>query len=313
MIKELELFIQKNNQPIYLQVAKAIRNAILNEQLKNGELLPSSRMLSAKLKIGRLTVMNALEELHAEGLIESKLRKHYFVTFEPELNKNIMRNNDETITVYEIKNQNETLSSQKSHLKYDMRSGVPELDLIPRKEIKKIYSHLIDNDHKDLFDYTTKTQGDLSFLNEISNYFRRKRFLLNKHYMTTNGSQEAIYLIAHHLLKKGDYVAMEEKTYQSAFDIFKKMNIKIIPIQTSPLSGINIKHFQKMIEQYPIKLIYLTPSHQYPTTFSMTYPQKIQIYQSCLSKKIKIIEDDYDFEDDYDIEGGNCVKTKKEK
>lgn len=50
-----------------LQLARSLRNAIHKGELKAGDLLPSTRVLSRALNIARGTVLEAFEQLKAEG------------------------------------------------------------------------------------------------------------------------------------------------------------------------------------------------------------------------------------------------------
>jgi DNA-binding FadR family transcriptional regulator len=56
-------------QPVYLQVAERIRDAILDGTFAVGEPLPSERSLQVTFGVGRTTVREALRALEAQGLI----------------------------------------------------------------------------------------------------------------------------------------------------------------------------------------------------------------------------------------------------
>ena len=58
--------------PLYRQLYKGLRQAILTQQLLGGTKLPSTRTLAAELEISRNTVLNAFEQLMAEGYLETQ-------------------------------------------------------------------------------------------------------------------------------------------------------------------------------------------------------------------------------------------------
>lgn len=58
-------------EPIYEQIKKAIKQAIYSNELKEGEILPSVRVLANDLKISFLTVKKAYDELETEGFIKT--------------------------------------------------------------------------------------------------------------------------------------------------------------------------------------------------------------------------------------------------
>lgn len=69
----------KMNLPIYEQIINQIRDAVVSEELRVGEALPSIRMLAKDLEVSVITIKRAYEELMAEGVIESKQGKGFFV------------------------------------------------------------------------------------------------------------------------------------------------------------------------------------------------------------------------------------------
>ena len=65
--------------PIYEQLKKAIKQAILENELKEDDILPSVRSMANDLKISFLTVKNAYDELEKEGYIKTVQGKGSFV------------------------------------------------------------------------------------------------------------------------------------------------------------------------------------------------------------------------------------------
>ena len=56
------------NRQLYLLLKKAM----LDQVLRHGERLPSSRVMAASLHVARNTVMSALSQLEAEGFLETR-------------------------------------------------------------------------------------------------------------------------------------------------------------------------------------------------------------------------------------------------
>lgn len=77
---DLDIIISNSSlNPIYQQISDQIKKQILLGKLKDGEMLPSIRVLAKELQISVITVKNAYEELEREGLIESAMGKGFFV------------------------------------------------------------------------------------------------------------------------------------------------------------------------------------------------------------------------------------------
>ncbi|MDO4555944.1 MAG: GntR family transcriptional regulator [Lachnospiraceae bacterium] len=68
-----------SGQPIYEQIATQIRNMILSGKLKDGDALPSMRLLAKELRISVITTKRAYEELEKDGFLYSVVGKGSFV------------------------------------------------------------------------------------------------------------------------------------------------------------------------------------------------------------------------------------------
>lgn len=92
----MDIIITNNSEtPIYEQIEEQIKAMILNGDLKEGEGLPSMRLLAKELRISIITTKRAYEELERDGYIESYTGKGSFVKG---INRELVR---ETV-VYEI-------------------------------------------------------------------------------------------------------------------------------------------------------------------------------------------------------------------
>lgn len=76
----MDIIISNNaDSPIYEQIKEQIKLMILNGELKEGDALPSMRLLAKELRISIITTKRAYEELEREGYIESFTGKGSFV------------------------------------------------------------------------------------------------------------------------------------------------------------------------------------------------------------------------------------------
>src|SRR4051812_37554563 len=74
---------RRGGQPIFLQIASALSQAIRSRRLKDGEPLPGTRELAGQLGLNRNTIVAAYEELHAEGLVQTRVGGGTFVVAPP--------------------------------------------------------------------------------------------------------------------------------------------------------------------------------------------------------------------------------------
>lgn len=84
----MELLIpldSRSKKPLYEQIYSHIRAEIRNGSLKAGERLPSTRVLAEHLKVSRSTTQMAYDQLLAEGYMEARPCRGYFVSHLEEL------------------------------------------------------------------------------------------------------------------------------------------------------------------------------------------------------------------------------------
>ena len=70
---------QKDSLPLYLQVQKALRNAINKKVLLQDDAIPAERELAEDLDVSRITIRKAIEGLVAEGLLTRRRGAGTFV------------------------------------------------------------------------------------------------------------------------------------------------------------------------------------------------------------------------------------------
>ena len=76
----MELYISNTGQePIYAQITRQIKDKILSGELKEGDALPSIRLLAKELRISVITTKRAYEDLEAAGFIVTMPGKGSFV------------------------------------------------------------------------------------------------------------------------------------------------------------------------------------------------------------------------------------------
>jgi len=109
----------------------------------------------------------------------------------------------------------------------------------------------------------------------------------------TSGAQQGIELIAKLLLDPNDRVAIEEPGYSPARRVFEFAGARMTFIPTDS-SGINIASVG--IDHSPHRLVYVTPSSQWPLGMTMTLARRLELLQWTRRHKAWILEDDYNGE-----------------
>jgi GntR family transcriptional regulator/MocR family aminotransferase len=116
--------------------------------------------------------------------------------------------------------------------------------------------------------------------------------------IVTNGSQEALALVAQAFIKPGDSVIIERKGYPPAWRLFENLGARLIPISVDR-EGLCASEVADVMKKRRVKLIYTTPLHQYPTTVTLSPRRRQELIDLAENHRVPILEDDYDHEFHY--------------
>jgi GntR family transcriptional regulator / MocR family aminotransferase len=106
----------------------------------------------------------------------------------------------------------------------------------------------------------------------------------------TNGAQQAIDIIARVLLEPRDEIAMEDPGYTAPRLLFKSLGARV--------RGVPVDEQGIVVDALPrsARLVYVTPSHQYPLGVTMSLPRRRALLDWAARNNAAIVEDDYDSE-----------------
>ena len=285
---------------IYLQIVSIISNSIAQGQLLKGEKLPSSRILAQKFQVGRQTVLNALNELIAQGWILSRQRAGYYVVEQLPVSHNEQSPLPPKTSVinWRLKDGFQAkFSESEQDYRYNFVAGTPDFDKFPFAEFRRHLAQVMNYPLKNDFSYN-HAAGQPQLLSSLADYLRRSRHITDRPLLISNGSQDAIYMVSRLLLSIGDSVAVDQLGYQPAWSAFKENGADLVKI-VSDEQGLDPDDLAKVLAKKRIRLIYLTPQHQYPTTVTLSAERRIKIYQLAAKHGVAILEDDYDHEYHY--------------
>ncbi|MDZ4357320.1 MAG: PLP-dependent aminotransferase family protein, partial [Variovorax sp.] len=108
----------------------------------------------------------------------------------------------------------------------------------------------------------------------------------------TTGTQQSLELCARLLADHGDTVWVEDPAYWGAVKAFMATGLAIHPVPVDD-QGISPSAADST---HPPRLIYVTPSHQYPTGAVMSLPRRHQLLSTARAHGAWVLEDDYDSE-----------------
>jgi len=301
-MRELTLELPLDPRPIYLRLADAVRQAIRGGRARPGEPLPSTRALAATTGVHRHTVMTALDELVAEGWLVARPGAAYRVT--PQLPDDFFRTSRTVETskpppVVTLKPARPVplLPSPVGEFRWAFRSGLGDLRLFPYDELRGHLSDALRRDAKTMTGFFDPA-GYGPFVEGLATYLRRVRAVTPGRLVVTHGSQEALYLAGQLLCAPGDTAAVERAGYPPAWEALRASGARLAPLAMDE-EGVDPDAFERLCRRARVKVIYLTPLHQYPTTVTLSAPRRLALYATAARHGVAILEDDYDHEFHY--------------
>ena len=272
---------RNSNEPLYIQLYKYIREEIKSNRIKKGTKLPSIRYLADYLKVSKITVDNAYQQLLIEGYVESRERSGLYVQEIEELIT-------EPFKVNKANNHN----LQVNNIKYDFHYGSIDTHSFDFNIWRKLTSQVIKSCSEEILQYGNH-QGEQDFREEIVNYLRLSRGVLcsSDQIIITSGTQSSLQLLCNLINDNDKSIALEDPGWNISKFVFENNNFKIFP---TPLDeqGICLKTLK---ENCP-KFVYVTPSHQFPSGIVMPIIRRQNILKWAKNANSFIIEDDYDSE-----------------
>lgn len=116
--------------------------------------------------------------------------------------------------------------------------------------------------------------------------------------LITRGSTMGIHLAARGILQPGDVLVVGEISYGSGNLIFKNAAAKLVTVPVDE-QGLDVEAIAGICETMPVRMVYVTPHHHYPTT-ATTFPAEAWPLQLAKQYGFCILEDDYDYDFHYD-------------
>ncbi len=265
--------------PLHIQLYNELKEDILNN-LKVGDKLPSIRKVATLYNISTTTVENAYSQLYAEGYIESIPKKGYFVS--------------DLIDIPFKKPKDIKVKEETKEYIYDFSPTAHHKSYFPKKIYKRLSNQVLKEDID--FSRYIDGRGDIGLREAIANYLISSRGLNAKasNIVITSSFIDSMSIIAKLLKPKFSKFAIEDPGYYITENIFKEYGYKIAKVALKN-NSINLEEFKKS----GAKLVYITPSHQYPTGGVMPISKRQKLLQYINRVEGYIIEDDYDSELNY--------------
>lgn len=291
-------------QASYRRIAEGLVTAIVEGRLLPGTLLPGTREMAQLLDVNRKTVILAYEEAMTKGWLVSEPRRGTFVNAQLTAKHLPSRAQApfappilaQTAAPYFAQNAQVTaLNHRHGALFFD--NGTSDHRLLPQAVLHRYYRNALRNSF---------ASNTLRYGSEGTGYHLRcalAEMLRNNRGLTvsaeniclTQGTQMSLYLTASLLLKPGDVVLVERLSYPPAWEIFRRLGAQLVTVDIDE-EGCRTDQIDHLCREHKVRMIYLTPHHQFPTTVSLHAARRQQLLALAALHDFCIIEEDYDHE-----------------
>lgn len=277
-------FADRKDKTLYEFLYNSLKRDILNGRLVQGSKLPSKRALAKDNQISVRTVMNAYEQLLAEGFIVSEEKRGYFVAKVYE---------DDIRSIKRMKKAKE--EKQKDYV-VDFTAHKLVCDKFPVSMWKKIMREVLTDYDTELIqkaDY----RGIRKLRRAIADYLYRSRGMnVDEECVVIGAGIEYLFGRLYKIFPKDSIYAMENPGYQRIRHIYEDYSLKWKFIAMDE-EGIKIRD----LEESNAKIIHTSPEHHFPLGITMSKKRREELLKWSNEEPDRyIIEDDYDCEYRYD-------------
>ena len=300
-------FDSDQSAPLYRRLYEWIRSAILTGELRPGQKLPSTRYLSSELKLSRITVLCAFQQLSAEGYIESSAGSGTYVTKSiPDQVTRLGFGKQPRLINHSRCAGSRRISQLSSKLSpfptlpfgiEAFRVGLPALDHFPITIWSRLVARRWRQPKKEMLMYGDR-MGFRPCREAIAEYVTTVRGVRcdASQVMIVNGSQQGLELSARALLDPGDPVWIEEPGYPGAVQAFGGVTGNLTPVPVDE-DGLDVKEGIRRCPE--ARAAFITPSHQFPMGMTMSAGRRMMLVDWAFRNNAWIVEDDYDSEYDF--------------
>ncbi len=179
---------------------------------------------------------------------------------------------------------------------FDFRPGRPDWDAFPRDLWSRLAARRVRGDSATLASYGDPA-GYGPLREAIARHLASSRGVRcdAEQVVVVNGSQQGVDLLVRLWLNPGERAALEDPGYQGAALALRAHGMRVMPIPVDD-DGLDIAAIPSAADPDAPRLVYVTPSHQYPTGATLSLPRRLRLLEWAARRGALVVEDDYDSE-----------------
>ncbi len=311
---------------LHRQLYRALRSAILDGRLGPEQRLPSTRSFAHELGLSRNTVLQAIDQLVAEGYAAGRVGSGTYVAAvlpRPaapartlHATKSAVATNDHDVAprlsatgerlVQDAPPGRASWSPWQELLPYDFRYGEPSYADLPMDTWTRLLGRRARRLSARRLAYQAPG-GAVELREALAGYLARARGVVcsPEQVIIVNGSQQAVDLTARLLVDPGDPVVLEEPHYTGFSFCLNAAGARLVYIGVDE-HGLRTGDLEAVEDA---RLVCVTPSHQYPAGAVLSLPRRLALIDWAARHDSYVLEDDYDGEFRFDAKPIECLQA----
>ncbi|ROQ23377.1 PLP-dependent aminotransferase family protein [Gallaecimonas pentaromativorans] len=279
-------------EPLAVQLYRQLSRAIVEQRLQAGTWLPASRQLAQHLGVARNTVVQVYERLASEGLVASQAGSGTRVCQLHRPAPSAAARPDAKRWVRPLWQQRQLFAMpEMAELRFDFGLGLADTRHFPAALWRRYMNRALRQQESQ--PQPLHWQGYPPLRELIGRFVSQSRAVscAGRQVLVCNGAQQAFSLIGAALVTPGvTTVAVESPGYPMARQAFEAAGAHIVEVPVDQ-DGLVVDAIPEGVD-----LVYVTPSHQFPTTVVMSQQRRLALLALAKARDLLVIEDDYDSE-----------------
>jgi GntR family transcriptional regulator, regulator for abcA and norABC len=281
--------------PLHQQIYDYMKRKIMNGEWPVGTRIPTQRELAARFGVNRSTVVYALGELAADGLMASRVGQGTRVANNtwsllaaappPDWNRYVTSGSHQP-NLQMIQQINRAEANPGI-----VRLGTGELspEMLPADEMKRLFNGSLAG--RFTLGYS-EPKGNLYLREILSTYLREKGIDASPaSILIVSGALQGLQLISLGLLHAGSTIFVETPSYLNSLQVFQSAGMQVhgLPMDDE---GLMTETIGRLKRQHNAALLYTIPSFHNPTGTLMPAGRRGELLQTCIRERLPVIEDD---------------------
>jgi len=279
---------------LYVNLAEMLGERIEQGFYRPGDRLPSVRALSLEHGVSLSTVQQAYRLLEDRSLAAPRPKSGYFVPTGravpalPAMGRTAQR----PVEVSQWEQVLELVSAVPRADLVQLGRGMPDISSPTLKPLLRALSQISRRQDAASLNYDN-IRGTQALREQVARLLLDSGCQLSpQEIVITTGCHEALSASIRAICAPGDIVAVDSPSFHGTMQTLKGLGLKALEIPTDPLTGISLEALELALEQWPIKLIQLTPSCNNPLGYIMPEARKRALVTLAQRYDVAILEDD---------------------